>query len=267
MQLTAQCTNCEASIPDAANYCPQCGQSAHHHRLSLHHIGHELVHFFTHADKGIFYLVRMLATHPGRVVREYVSGKRKKYFSPLNFFLIVLGLFVFVQTTFRPLQGIDMARAKEGVMQIPDREVRERRLMKLERIERATDFMAKNSNYINMALTPIIALIFFIFYRKAGYNYAEHLIANMYFSGFNALFYIVLIVPYLVLTKNTLAYFAGVIGFLLWEAVYRSIGYYYFMNRRGTKHYLYALFIALLVVISWYLFSTSLMGYYIEKGF
>ena len=99
---------------------------------------HEVVHFFTHADKGIFYLVKMLATNPGKVAREYIRGKRKKYFSPLNFFLVVVGLFVFVQVSFKPTGAVNLNMMKEQVMKIPDPVARERRLAKLERMEAAT---------------------------------------------------------------------------------------------------------------------------------
>ena len=80
------CFNCEASLEKGFEFCPQCGQPAHHHRLNLSHISHEVLHFFTHADKGIFYLVKELFIKPGVVTREYIAGKRKKYFSPLSFF-------------------------------------------------------------------------------------------------------------------------------------------------------------------------------------
>ncbi len=49
----------------------------------------------THADKGLFQLLRDLVIKNGQVAREYVDGKRKKYFSPLNFFLLVAAVFVF----------------------------------------------------------------------------------------------------------------------------------------------------------------------------
>jgi hypothetical protein len=55
-----------------------------------------VIHYFTHADKGIFQLLKALVTQTGTVAREFVSGKRKKYFPPFNFFLIVAALFVFM---------------------------------------------------------------------------------------------------------------------------------------------------------------------------
>ncbi len=261
------CTNCHNNILNPSNFCPHCSQKIHVHRLSIGHLLHETVHFFTHADKGIFYLLKMLATKPGKVAREYIEGRRKLYFTPLNFFLIVLGLFVFVLTTFKPMQAVNMDQLKESVMQIPEREKRERRLEKVARMEKAINFTSKNSNYLNMALTPIIAGIFFLFYSRRKYNYTEHLVANLYFVGFLGLIFIFLVTPYLIITRNSGAYLYGIQFFLLAEVMYRSIAYYQFMGRKGILSYLYALLISILVIVGWYFLSTSLIGFYIQSGF
>jgi hypothetical protein len=231
------------------------------------HLLHEGVHFFTHADKGIFYLVKMLAIRPGVVVREYIKGRRKRYFSPLNFFFIVIGLFLFVQTTFKPMQGTNMDQARNEVMKHPDPTVRERRLVKLDRFEKGSNFMAKYSNYINMAVTPLMALFFFLVFYKAGYNYTEHLVAHMYFAGFSALFYIFIITPWLVLSKGKPIYYIGIFAFLLWEAIYRAIGYYQLTQRKGKLAFLYCFAVSLIAIGGWAALSSSLFAAYIERGF
>jgi len=266
MQPTA-CLNCAANLNTSNKYCPQCGQKVHLHRLNLAHIGHEAVHFITHADKGIFYLLKMLATKPGQVAREYIAGKRIKYFSPLNFFLLMVGLFVFALTTFHPLEGVNLKKAKEQVQQVPDVVKRERMLKKLDRAEDASHFMAKYSNYINMAITPLYAFIFFMFYRRSRYNYTEHLVANLYFAGFGVVIFLVVILPYLILTKDSPHYLYGIYAFLVFEALYRAVAYYQFINKRGWKHFLYAFLISSLLVYGWYLASTFLVSYYISHGF
>ncbi|HVG40234.1 MAG TPA: DUF3667 domain-containing protein [Chitinophagaceae bacterium] len=237
------------------------------HRLNLGHLGHEAVHFITHADKGIFYLIKMLAIKPGHVAREYIDGKRKKYFSPLNFFLLMVGIFVFVLTTFHPLEGVDLKMVKQQVNQVPDVVKRTRMLAKLGRVEEASHFMAKYSNYINMAITPLYAFIFYLFFRRSRYNYTEHLVANLYFAGFAVIFFILFVLPYNVLMKGSPNYIYGIYGFLIFDALYRSFAYYQFINKRGVKHYFYALFVSSLIIISWYFISTTAVAYYIEHGF
>ena len=156
---------------------------------------------------------------------------------------------------------------KQQVNQVPDAIKRTRMLAKLDRVEKASHFMAKYSNYINMAVTPFYAFIFFLFFRRNRYNYTEHLVANLYFAGFGVLFFILFVLPYSLLMKGSPNYIYGIYGFLIFEALYRSFAYYQFINKRGVKHYLYALFVATLIIISWYFFSTTAVAYYIEHGF
>lgn len=267
MQQPANCLNCGAVLSTGAMFCTQCGQKTAQHRLSLSHLLHEFVHFFTHADKGIFFLIKMLVLKPGQVAREYIGGKRKKYFPPLNFYLIVVGLFVFVQTTFRPSAAVNMNQARTEVLKIPDQTVRERRLAKLDRMEKATNFMARYSNYVNMAVTPVIALLFYLFFLRSGFNYTEHLVANLFFAGMTSLFYIVVITPYLLLTKGSPAYLFGIFFFLLFELGYRAYGYYGFIGKKGWRHVGYAVFVSFITVGAWYMFSRTVITLYIEKGF
>ena len=127
--------------------------------------------------------------------------------------------------------------------------------------------MAKYSNYINMAITPLYAFIFFLCYKRSGYNYTEHLVANFYFAGFGIVFFILFVVPYTLLTKGSSYYLYGIYGFLIFEALYRSVAYYQFINKKGWKYGLYAFLISSLIVYGWYLFSTMAVAYYIDHGF
>jgi hypothetical protein len=177
-------------------------------------------------------------------------------------------LFLFAQTTFKPLKGGgDFSSIKKEVMKIKDTTVRERRLLKLDRREEATDFMAKYSNIINFTVIPLVAAFFFLAFRKSGYNYTEHLVANLFIAGFSALVFVFFITPYLVVTRNSAAYYAGIIAFLLFEIIYRSIAYQQFTGRKGAKRYLYCLLTAVLSVGLWYVISGSIMGLYIATGF
>jgi hypothetical protein len=162
---------------------------------------------------------------------------------------------------------LDLTALREQVRKHPDPVVRERRLKKVDRQEYGQNFVAKNSNYINFALVPVIAFIFFLFYRKAGYNYTEHLVAHLYLTGFSALFFVVFITPYLLLTGGTPYYFAGIFAYMMFEILYRSIAYYRFLSRRGIRPFLYALLASVTVILLWFLFSAFMMSLYINTGF
>ena len=98
-----KCSNCNTSLIHTFQYCQKCGQKTHLHRLNLRDIFHDALHYFTHADKGFLQLLKSLLLKTGTVAKEYVEGKRRKYFPPLNFFLVVATIDVLVSNIFEPL--------------------------------------------------------------------------------------------------------------------------------------------------------------------
>mgnify|MGYP002780752472 FL=1 len=90
------CLNCGQALPPGS-FCPQCGQKRPH-RLSVGHVLHEVVHVFTHADKSIFGYARHVLLRPGRVVRDYLAGRRQRYFNPFQFLLLAVGVSTLLAT-------------------------------------------------------------------------------------------------------------------------------------------------------------------------
>jgi hypothetical protein len=80
----------------AGKHCHECGQKAGVHRLTLHELSHEVWHVFTHTDKGILRLIKDLFTHPVSVYEGYFGGQRKRYFSPVLFFLVTAGILAYL---------------------------------------------------------------------------------------------------------------------------------------------------------------------------
>ena len=185
------CKNCTVALQPDYDFCPKCSQKTNLHRISMHEIAHDGIHYFTHADKGIFSLLRDLVKKGGTVARDYVEGKRKKYFPPLNFFLIVAALNLFAinvdEQSVRPDMGREQAMAyyqinnptqKAAFARIYDRQVE------------AIDFIKRHSNKTVLIMLPLMALVFWLFYRKGPYNFTEHLIAGMYMYGFCTLAFV-----------------------------------------------------------------------------
>jgi len=263
------CANCDHLLKPDQNFCENCGQQAAIHRISFGHVIHEGVHFLTHADKGIFYLLKQLAVRPGHVAREYIGGKRKKYMPPVNFFLIMVGLFVLATSTFKTFERPgNFAEVKKMLAKEPNEVIRERRLVKINRAEQTTKFMGKNSNLVSLLIaTPFVTLIFFLFNIRRKYNYTEHLVANFYFAGFSALFFVLLVAPLSHFINSAQFYLSAISGFLIFEIIYRSIAYYQFTNKKGIKHYLFALFPSIISVVLWSVLSYTIIQFYIDTGF
>ncbi|MDB5251396.1 MAG: hypothetical protein JWP27_565 [Flaviaesturariibacter sp.] len=263
----ASCANCAIALEPSYTFCPACGQKTAVHRLGIGHLAHEGLHFFTHADKGIVLLIRDLAIRPGRVARAYITGRRTAHYSPLSFFFLVLGIFVLTLSFLHTFERSDtFATMRANASHIPDPATRQRVLGKLARATQANRFMDKYGNFVAIVATPVVALVFLLCYARRGYNYAEHLVANLYFTGFCGLVFILFFAPLLALLPQRL-YMVGIGGYLLFTLVYRTAAYAGMMEARTARAYLHAFAASMATVVTWFVLSGFAVTYYINKGF
>ncbi|RYY57413.1 MAG: DUF3667 domain-containing protein [Chitinophagaceae bacterium] len=90
------CRNCGADFN--GKFCNNCGQKFNVPRFSFKHILEEVFHAFTHADKSFLSFGWNLLLYPGKLSYEFiVERKRKKYFNPFTFFLLMLAISLFFE--------------------------------------------------------------------------------------------------------------------------------------------------------------------------
>ncbi len=151
--MTHQCANCTAVFSSA--YCPDCGQKAGIGRLAMHNLVHELWHGFTHTDKGIIRLWTDLLLRPAVAYNNYFSGRRKEYFSPVVFFLLSFGLYIYLDQQVFDYQDYIF---KQHTGHLFNNEIGR--------------FVQEHAKYIALALLPVQSLVSYAFFSKR-YNLAE----------------------------------------------------------------------------------------------
>lgn len=262
--MKAACKNCETIYIKDYKYCPECSQKTQLHRLTFNDIIHEAIHYFTHVDKGIFQLIRDLLIKRGLVAYEYIEGKRKKYFPPLNFFLLIATVFLIAITQFDHQTAIDTSKkAYEFNSKIQDPIIRQEAFEIYERSQRIGDLAIRYSNLIAIFSLPLTALIFWLFYHKTKYNYIEHLIAGMYMQGICILISSLVILPLALLFD-----FEEVeLMFFTVQLFYFAVFYYGFLKKTKTLQFLKALGVSLVNVILWNLIVREVVSNYVKSGY
>ncbi|MFT3823810.1 MAG: DUF3667 domain-containing protein [Chitinophagaceae bacterium] len=213
-------------------FCPSCGQKANVEALNFHVLFHDLVHYFTHAEKNIFSLVAKLTTNPGLVAREYLAGKRKKYFSPVNFFLIVAGLLVIIVSTLHSFDGAFVTRRSVVQTSSPLLHV-----------------LSSKINWIFFMLVPLFALVYSLFFFRRRYNYVEHLAISLYWQG-----YLLLIVAFILAPISYTMEPVNGVSFMLWtfvilQCVYYAMAYYQLFEHKNFLYFLFYLLLAFICVV------------------
>jgi hypothetical protein len=203
------CANCEAVLVADQRFCGACGQKVLAGRFTMGQIGQDFLHALTHVDHSVFALIKGLLIRPGVVAREYIDGKRKKYFGPFAFLVIMVGLSTFVIL----LLGI------QWFQPIPDKVV--------------ANLLQRHFNLVVLMQVPLIAVCSLAFFWRERLFYAEHLVFVAYTSGLRVLFLAVTLTPLMFLTGADTANFKLFVMFYgLW------LGYFAFASTqfyRGNR--------------------------------
>ena len=88
-----ECPNCGRALEADANFCAQCGQENHTHKLPVRHFVVEWLSGMFNFDTKLLRTLRDLFWPPGRVIKEFNANKRVRYVHPLRLYLFTSVLF------------------------------------------------------------------------------------------------------------------------------------------------------------------------------
>jgi hypothetical protein len=172
---TDNCRNCNAVLLPGSQYCPNCGQKVVSARLTLHEIGHDLVHALVHVDRSALSLLRMLLVQPGIVALDYVDGRRKRYFGPFAWLAVAVAV---------ASVGVEVSGFKAIYPDSPNAAV-----------DVLQNFIQRHVNLLFFAQVPFLAAACRLLGLRDRFNYAEYLVLASYTSGMRIFFFAVVVVP------------------------------------------------------------------------
>jgi len=178
--MTTNCKNCNAELQ--GNYCSNCGQSAETHKINGHYLWHDIQHGLLHLDKGILFTTKELFTRPGNSIRDFLEGKRVKHFKPISLVLVLAGMYGLLFHFFK----IDMFAnyiviSGSGEKADHIREV----------IHKTSEWISQHYAILALLQIPIFTIGTYVCFRKAGYNFMEHLIINTFIVGQRLMLHII----------------------------------------------------------------------------
>lgn len=176
------CLNCGIAIQK--NYCSKCGQSTNIGRITFKETISNFLRISFSIEGPLWLTFRLLILNPGKLFREYIGGKRKMYYKPVAFFILIATIYLLLRVwiNFDPFEGLEANFNKEQVVLLGitfkgDEAIK---IMKIVRL------MEANINYQLILLIFSIAISFKLFFYKK-YNLAEYTSIGMYIAGLYAL--------------------------------------------------------------------------------
>ncbi len=210
------CKNCAALVE--GKFCSNCGQNLDTHRVTVGHVSHEFIHALTHTDKGFLLLIKDLIWKPGIVAREFLEGKRKKYFNPISFLVIttaVSALIAFQSGYYDTLAHKPATNSREVFL-----------------YSKEVFLIAINhGKLLGLILTaPLYTFLSWIFFRNPRYNFAEHFVLQSYTIGLLNVATAVIFIPAFLLFPSTAKLNNDVLHVVY--VIYMSIAYKQFFAKR-----------------------------------
>lgn len=185
--MAKHCLNC--GHPVYEQYCPHCGQSAEVGKLSWKSFGAEFIHILTHAEKSIAGTTWQLIRHPGKVMDEYINGKRKKYHSPVGYFLVCVTLSVLTHRLVLARSGFHPVFLEGLTFSSP---------------ESVKTFIV-HGEFFYILTFPVSAALFYFTLARPRYAYIDCVVVTMYaFSVAYIFHFLSYIMGGLILSMNVL---------------------------------------------------------------
>ena len=168
--MQGHCLNCNTEY--VGKFCPECGQKSSTHRITFAAILHEIPHSVFHIDKGLFFTFIQLLYRPGYAIRDYLSGKRVKFFTPISYLLLLCA----ASSVFYHLVSVAdvQERISPGIL-----------------FPKLALFFTDYPALMLCALTPFISFWSWLFNRDKQYNYWENVVLNIYIIAQFNLFFII----------------------------------------------------------------------------
>ncbi len=117
-----------------------------------------------------------------------------------------------------------------------------------------------------MIAVPFISFFSWLFFRRRGFNYAEHLTANMMFIAFSNLVFTVIVFPSQAIFKSGTAVFTVILAGMILQVLYFTWSLNGFLKLKTAGERTRSFSVSLLCILLWTLFSMTAMAVYIYQS-
>lgn len=165
------CKNCGTNYE--GNFCPNCGQKTNEGRIILRESVRDVLEHYFDFDAPLFRTIKGMIINPGKVIRDYIFGRRKTYSHPFRYYILVLAIYLILKsaTDFDPIETFSQAI---GAQEMPNPD---------SPATKASQFFSRHINVFLIFYALTLALFNKLFNRKAGYYFVEYLVLGFFIAA------------------------------------------------------------------------------------
>lgn len=170
LEPAAACPSCGSRRAGA--WCAGCGQRFRDGRLTVWGVVQQVVGELVTLDRGVLNTARAALVAPGRLAADFVAGRTAPYVGPVKYYLLIVGAAQLVALRTGFLQDVvsGFFDGADGTVAADDVQSQARTLAF------ARDYFVS----LTALAIPFYAAWTRALFRRAGRNYAEHLVLALY---------------------------------------------------------------------------------------
>lgn len=82
----------------SGNFCSECGQRTSINKVTFSETFGDFWNYVFSVDAPFLVTLRLLFSNPGRLLRNYLAGKRKSYYKPVAFFILMTIVYLLIRS-------------------------------------------------------------------------------------------------------------------------------------------------------------------------
>ncbi|MDT7832341.1 DUF3667 domain-containing protein [Flavobacteriaceae bacterium S356] len=161
------CNNCHQEVQ--GDFCQHCGQREGIGKITFKETFQDFVDMVFSVNAPLMKTQKLLITNPGKLFREYLSGRRKTYYKPVSFFIIATVIYIVLRSLIQydPMEGAVANGPKNFESSI---------------FMKAGKYMVTNINNIMFLYVFTMALFLKTFFSRRN-SFAEYVAIAFYLVG------------------------------------------------------------------------------------
>lgn len=161
------CNNCHQEV--IGDFCHHCGQRSGLGKITFKETFQDFVDMMFSVNAPLIKTQKLLITNPGKLLREYLSGKRKTYYKPVSFFIIATVIYIILRSLIQydPMVGAVANSPKNFESSL---------------FMKAGKYMVTNINNIMFLYVFTMALFLKTFFSRRN-SFAEYVAIAFYLVG------------------------------------------------------------------------------------
>jgi hypothetical protein len=166
------CCNCGEL--NTNNFCSNCGEQRYK-RIVMKDVAGDFLSNLISLEGPILQTIKDLTIRPGKMINDYLNGKRKEYYKPFQYYILATTVYFI----FFYIWGDEMMSMISDIGASANTYGTTEQINAFQ--QEMEKFQSENMKFFTFLQIPIYSFLIWLFFRKtSGHSYTESLVSSLY---------------------------------------------------------------------------------------